>query len=100
MTRPLCFGRFMLPRGDASDWPVIACDQYTSRPEYWEAEDRRIGCAPSSLRLICPEAFLGEAEARLEGISRASREYADASRRREEARTRMSCRPRMLFDER
>ena len=79
MTRPLCFGRFMLPRGDASDWPVIACDQYTSRPEYWEAEDRRIGCAPSSLRLICPEAFLGEAEARLEGISRASREYAESA---------------------
>ena len=73
---PLCFGRFMLPRGDVSRWPVIACDQYTSRPDYWKAESARVGAAPSSLRLICPEAFLGEAEERIKDISRVSREYA------------------------
>ena len=34
----LCPGRFLLPGNeiDISRWPVVACDQYTSQPEYWE----------------------------------------------------------------
>jgi len=36
-------------------WSVVACDQYTSQPEYWERVDRRVGGAPSSQRLILPE---------------------------------------------
>lgn len=40
------------------NWSVIACDQYTSEPEYWEKVDLQVGDAPSTLRMILPEVFL------------------------------------------
>mgnify|MGYP000718410356 CR=1 FL=1 len=39
-------------------WAVVACDQYTSQPEYWEQVDQYVGDAPSTLRLILPESKL------------------------------------------
>ncbi len=49
------------PKGtDFSKWAVVACDQYTSQPEYWEQARAYIGDAPSTLDLILPEAFLGK----------------------------------------
>jgi len=39
-------------------WAVVACDQYTSQPEYWQAVENFVGAAPSSLRLILPESCL------------------------------------------
>lgn len=39
-------------------WAVVACDQYTSQPEYWERVDKYVGDAPSTLRLILPESKL------------------------------------------
>ena len=41
-------------------WSVVACDQYTSEPEYWEETQRIVGDAPSTLKLIFPEIYLGE----------------------------------------
>ena len=40
-------------------WSVIACDQYSSEPNYWKSLDEYIGDAPSALRLMLPEAYLG-----------------------------------------
>ena len=52
-------GDILLPKKvDMSLWSVIACDQYTSAPEYWDAADNTVGDAPSTLRLILPEAYL------------------------------------------
>lgn len=45
---------------DMEKWSVIACDQFTSQPEYWERVERQVGKAPSTLKLIFPEAKLGE----------------------------------------
>lgn len=56
-------------------WPVVACDQYTSQPELWMAVDREIGEAPSTLRLIVPEAFLEETEERSQAVARAMADY-------------------------
>ena len=39
-------------------WSVIACDQYTSQPEYWEETRRLVGETPSTLDLVLPEAHL------------------------------------------
>ena len=36
-------------------WACIACDQYTSEPEYWEKAFSAAGDAPSAIRLILPE---------------------------------------------
>ncbi len=49
----------LLPRDcDLSLWSVVACDQYTSQPEYWQRVEERVGRAPSALRLILPESSL------------------------------------------
>lgn len=49
----------LLPQGvDMTKWAVVACDQFTSQPEYWEAVDQTVGTAPSARRLILPEAEL------------------------------------------
>lgn len=50
----------MLPREgtDYGKWAVVACDQYTSEPEYWEDAERIVGDAPSTLHLILPEIYL------------------------------------------
>jgi uncharacterized protein (DUF1015 family) len=45
---------------DLSKWAVIACDQFTSEPEYWQKVSDIVGDAPSTLNLIYPEAYLGE----------------------------------------
>lgn len=39
-------------------WAVVACDQYTSQPEYWQRVEDFVGGAPSALRLILPESCL------------------------------------------
>ena len=53
-------GEILLPRNcPLETWSVVACDQYTSQPEYWKRVDDRVGDAPSTLRLILPESQLG-----------------------------------------
>ncbi|MGB8212918.1 MAG: DUF1015 domain-containing protein [Anaerolineales bacterium] len=50
---------------DLTKWAVIACDQFTSQPDYWQQAEELVGGAPSTLNLILPEVFLekpGEAE--------------------------------------
>lgn len=50
----------LLPRRDVDlhKWAVIACDQFTSEPEYWERVSDTVGDAPSTYHLILPEAWL------------------------------------------
>ena len=50
----------LLPRvEDMTKWSCIACDQFTSEPEYWREAERLVGNTPSTLRLMLPEAWLG-----------------------------------------
>ena len=49
----------LLPKeADMTKWAVVACDQFTSQPEYWQAVEETVQDAPSTLRLILPEAKL------------------------------------------
>jgi len=43
---------------DLSKWSVVACDQYTSNPDYWEALKNYIENNPSTLNLVLPEIYL------------------------------------------
>ena len=43
---------------DMTAWSVIACDQFTSEPEYWAAAEKRTAGKPSTLSMIFPEAWL------------------------------------------
>lgn len=71
----------LLPRKgvDLSKWAVIACDQYTSQPDYWEETDKIVGDAPSTLRLTLPEVYLEdtEVESRIQKIYQTMRQYMD-----------------------
>ena len=53
--------KILVPKNvNMEKWAVIACDQFTSQPEYWERVEQQVGNAPSTLKLIFPEAKLGE----------------------------------------
>ncbi|MBT3346617.1 MAG: DUF1015 domain-containing protein [Gemmatimonadetes bacterium] len=56
----LAVPRILLPKADLDleKWAVIACDQHTSNPDYWQQVADLAGDAPSSLQLIYPEVFL------------------------------------------
>ncbi len=45
---------------DLNKWAVVACDQYTSQPEYWESVENQVGQSSSTLKMIIPEVFLKE----------------------------------------
>ncbi len=73
--------RVLLPKKgtDYYKWAVVACDQFTSQPSYWEDAKRIVGKAPSTLELILPEAYLekpGEEE-RIASIKSHMRDYLD-----------------------
>jgi hypothetical protein len=69
----------MIPKAtiDLTKWAVVACDQYTSEPEYWEQVKQLVGESPSTLNLIYPEVYLGEAhpEKRIEAINATMKRY-------------------------
>ena len=49
----------LLPNVDSMEkWAVIACDQFVSQPEYWARVRSFVGNAPSTLKLVLPEADL------------------------------------------
>ncbi len=54
----------LLPREDIplEKFAVIACDQHSAEPEYWEETEKIVGDTPSSLRLMLPEAWLSRKE--------------------------------------
>jgi len=62
---------------DPQKWAVIACDQYTSQPEYWEKVSSIVGDSPSTNNLIFPEVYLGKGEEdkRIESIHQCMSDY-------------------------
>ena len=62
---------------DMSKWAVMACDQYTSEPEYWDRVYSKVGEAPSALNLILPEIYLEEedVDSRINAIHSKMEEY-------------------------
>ncbi len=64
---------------DLEKWAIVACDQYTSQPEYWEKAAEIAGSDPSTLNLIYPEVFLEEdnPEIRIASINESMREYLE-----------------------
>lgn len=78
MNADVCFSaaEILLPdtnRIDGTLWSVVACDQYTSEPDYWKAVEERVGDAPSALHLILPEIYLENGDDRIPEIHRQMR---------------------------
>lgn len=56
----------LLPKLNAKEmtkWAVVACDQYTSEPQYWEKTAQIASTSPSALNLILPEVYLESEDA-------------------------------------
>jgi len=64
---------------DLKKWAVIACDQYTSEPDYWEKVSNEAGDSPSTLNLVLPEVYLGtdKETGKLDSIAGTARQYLD-----------------------
>jgi len=64
---------------DLKKWAVIACDQFTSEPEYWHDVEKIVGDSPSTLNLTFPEIHLekpGEME-HIKNIQATMNKYLD-----------------------
>lgn len=69
----------LLPRADINPvpWAVIACDQYTSQPDYWQQVEKTVGQVPSTFHLVLPEIYLEQpgVEQRIQRIQANMRSY-------------------------
>lgn len=75
----ICVPELMMPaKGvELTKWACVACDQYTSQPDYWNKVEQIVGDSPSTLRLMLPEIYLekeGEAD-RIVSIRKAMKDY-------------------------
>ncbi len=62
---------------DLKKWSVIACDQYTSEPEYWKKAEEIVGKNASTLNLVFPEVYLDEGQERIDKINKTMEEYLE-----------------------
>lgn len=60
-------------------WSVVACDQFTSEPEYWKETEEIVEDAPSTLKMILPEVYLDgeDEEERLQKIGETMKTYLE-----------------------
>lgn len=66
---------------DMTKWSVVACDQYTSEPEYWAEVEKTVGDNPSTLKMTFPEVYLeeGNSEERISQINSTMEKYIKES---------------------
>ena len=68
----------LLPKSGFERWAVIACDQYTSEPDYWKSVKEYVGDSPSALNIVFPEVYLTEDNsAKISKINATMKEYLD-----------------------
>ncbi len=60
-------------------WSVVACDQYTSEPEYWNAVSDTVGNGYSALNLVVPEIYLNDSDIdeRIQRTNAVMQQYMD-----------------------
>jgi hypothetical protein len=72
--------RILIPKNgvDYQKWACIACDQFTSEPDYWERLGGLTKGAPSAYHITFPEIFLGKDEdERIKKINAEMKKYLD-----------------------
>ncbi len=68
----------LLPKTDFENWAVIACDQYTSEPEYWDRAKKAVNNKPSALNIVLPEVYLSaDNSEQIEQINKNMQKYLD-----------------------
>ena len=81
MKIPFKAGNILIPKKgiDMHKWSVVACDQYTSEPDYWEEVTKIVGDSPSTLNLTLPEIYLEDDDVteRIKRINASMKEMLD-----------------------
>jgi len=78
MKKYLTEAKILLPKSNFDKWSVIACDQYTSEPEYWEETKANVKDSPSALNIILPEVYLKpDNTAEINAINQKMNEYLE-----------------------
>lgn len=69
----------LLPKKDFNKWAVVACDQFTSEADYWQAVEKTVGDVPSALRITLPEIYLeeGDTDKRIADINSTMEKYLE-----------------------
>ena len=70
----------LLPKdSDMNKWSVVACDQYTSQPEYWEDVKNIVADNPSTYNIVLPELYLNgnDVDERIKNINANMKKYVD-----------------------
>lgn len=78
MKVPFKAGNILIPKNtDMYKWCVVACDQYTSEPDYWNEVKNIVGDSPSTLNLTLPEIYLedDDVEERIKKINENMEKY-------------------------
>ncbi len=67
----------LLPKGVVLfNWATVACDQFTSEPDYWHKLKQTVGDEPSTLNIVFPEVYLSDDNLeRIEKINATMRRY-------------------------
>lgn len=68
----------LLPKGcNMTKWSTVACDQYTSEPEYWKEVESFVGDEVSTYNLVLPEVYLEDSDVvqRVEKINAEMTDY-------------------------
>ena len=81
MNGKICFSSadILIRKENLEKWSVIACDQYTSEPEYWEKAKKEAGEGPSALKCILPEVYLSDnPEKRIENADKEMNSYLES----------------------
>ncbi len=70
--------KILLPKNEFEKWSVVACDQYTSEPQYWKEVEEIVGDTPSAYNLILPEVYLQKDNSqRINKINQNMQKYLD-----------------------
>lgn len=71
----------LLPKdnADMTKWSVVACDQYTSQPEYWEDVKNITADSYSTYNLVLPELYLNgdNVDEKIKAINENMQSYVD-----------------------
>lgn len=68
----------LLPQNtDLNSFSVVACDQYTSEPDYWDSVKNKVGNNPSTLNMVFPEIYLKSSnfDKTIENINNTMKKY-------------------------
>jgi Protein of unknown function (DUF1015). len=70
----------LLPKTGFERWSCVACDQFTSEPEYWNKVSDYVGGSPSTYKLTLPEIYLDKPglDDRIAAINANMQDYLDS----------------------